>query len=531
MSGAAPECAAGVAILIALLPFLVMGVQIMAHAGQPMQLSGSFALTELATQEAAVGRRLTGPWGRFGWNHPGPALFYALAPIYRLSNSSPLGLYLGAVVLNGLFIGAAVLAGARLAGAVGAYATASVVLTITLSLSPSTLAHFWNPYVLTIPLFLFGMLCALIAIEGGGWVVWALIVGTFAVQSHVGGGPLVVGLPVFAVLYRGFTHGRQTPRPAAKSTALTRSMWHVGWVLLVLLWAPVAIEQLMYGERGNIAELMDFFSGEHHGHSLLGATYAFIFGATVLPLGASSATDLPPGLTFDRLLVLLFSAYAVSVSVRKHSQPHEGSRVLALLAVVGSSICVVALTRVQGPHYGYLVYWMAAILAYVWLAVLSTTFQTLQLPRWRAIVGDAGSRLPSLVACVLALMATVSALNDRAVSRDHDPDVQELLATLLSSAEEHGGEGPVVVDAASYGNGEWEHAAGLVVELTALGYEVAVSDRWVERYSPAFQHTGTPTMTLLVGHVGVEPLEERVAGSRFVGRSAEATLWIKYEDT
>ena len=43
---------------------------------------------------------LVGPYSRFGWNHPGPALYYVLAIPYWLSGRSSSGLALGALAVN-----------------------------------------------------------------------------------------------------------------------------------------------------------------------------------------------------------------------------------------------------------------------------------------------------------------------------------------------------------------------------------------------------------------------------------------------
>ena len=48
---------------------------------------GDLALTELQTRDVGHNWIDLGPYSRDGWSHPGPALFYALAPLYRLLGS------------------------------------------------------------------------------------------------------------------------------------------------------------------------------------------------------------------------------------------------------------------------------------------------------------------------------------------------------------------------------------------------------------------------------------------------------------
>ena len=60
-----------------------------------------YAALELRTR--AVGGTdtpLVGPYSRYGWNHPGPLVFYALVLPYRALGSEGTGLLAGALLLN-----------------------------------------------------------------------------------------------------------------------------------------------------------------------------------------------------------------------------------------------------------------------------------------------------------------------------------------------------------------------------------------------------------------------------------------------
>src|SRR5947209_6059220 len=66
-----------------------------------------YSAIELRTR--AVGTSTTplvGPFSRYGWSHPGPLLFYALAVPYRILGEQGRGLLLGALLVNGVAIGA-----------------------------------------------------------------------------------------------------------------------------------------------------------------------------------------------------------------------------------------------------------------------------------------------------------------------------------------------------------------------------------------------------------------------------------------
>ena len=67
----------------ALLPLAVITVVVVVRAGYFVPRF-DYAIQELAVQEAARAHRLLGPYSRFGFNHPGPMLFYANVPAYLL---------------------------------------------------------------------------------------------------------------------------------------------------------------------------------------------------------------------------------------------------------------------------------------------------------------------------------------------------------------------------------------------------------------------------------------------------------------
>jgi hypothetical protein len=61
---------------------------------------GDEALLEIYTLQAAQGRLQVGAYSRFGWNHPGPAWFYAFAPGYVVSGYREGSLFATTLILN-----------------------------------------------------------------------------------------------------------------------------------------------------------------------------------------------------------------------------------------------------------------------------------------------------------------------------------------------------------------------------------------------------------------------------------------------
>ena len=61
----------GLALLLRLLPHAIA--------------TGDAAATEIFVLHATRGPWPLGPYSQFYWNHPGPLMFYLLAPVYALS--------------------------------------------------------------------------------------------------------------------------------------------------------------------------------------------------------------------------------------------------------------------------------------------------------------------------------------------------------------------------------------------------------------------------------------------------------------
>ena len=86
-----------VAVAIAI-PFLVLLVRTVLS---PWVSFSDWATIELRVRDVGTSSTpLVGPYSRYGWNHPGPLLFYALALPYRLLGREGKGLLFGTFLVN-----------------------------------------------------------------------------------------------------------------------------------------------------------------------------------------------------------------------------------------------------------------------------------------------------------------------------------------------------------------------------------------------------------------------------------------------
>src|SRR4029450_316897 len=93
-----------VALRVARRPVVASAAAAVLGVGSGLHPTGDRAAMELATRDVGRYEVLQGLWSRSDWRHPGPVLFYLLAPFYRAAGGSPVGLALGALAINGACI-------------------------------------------------------------------------------------------------------------------------------------------------------------------------------------------------------------------------------------------------------------------------------------------------------------------------------------------------------------------------------------------------------------------------------------------
>jgi 4-amino-4-deoxy-L-arabinose transferase-like glycosyltransferase len=157
-------------------PFLVMAVRLVV-AHQDVLLAGDHAALDLGTLDATHGRAVLGPYSRFGFNHPGPAFFYLMAPVMLLTGRASWALYLGVQLLYAATAAALVMLVTIRAGRAAGAGAALVLLGYVAVVRPDVLAVPWNP--LTIVPVMALLLVATAAVRGPGGLAMVAAAGTF----------------------------------------------------------------------------------------------------------------------------------------------------------------------------------------------------------------------------------------------------------------------------------------------------------------------------------------------------------------
>ena len=259
--------------------------------GQSFTSAGDIAFIELGVRQALHHGTALGVYSRFGWHHPGPALFYFLAPWYWLSGESSRSLFLAAWIINGgCALGAVWIVRAR-AGELTARVLA-VVLFVFLVIAH--FAHFmnsWNPTLLALPLLLL-MVSVAAAYSGSAWsFVVALCTASYLVQAHLGTLPISIALLALATI--GFWRSRRPVDDTAEEPRTRDSLRGpliVAGCLLLLFWIGPFLQQVT-NSNGNLTQIARFY--RHPGavaapttHPLGSAVDIVANHATVIPLGS-----------------------------------------------------------------------------------------------------------------------------------------------------------------------------------------------------------------------------------------------------
>ena len=160
------------------------------------------ALIELATMNAVDGRQLYGPYSRYGWQHPGPLLFYLLAPFYAAAGSRTAGLAAGALAINLAALAAAVWVLVRHAGPALTVAFAALIA-LYVGRVPGLVVSSWNAHATFFASAALVVISAAVAAGRIRLLPLFLAVASFVLQTHIATFPLVLTTGAFVVAATG----------------------------------------------------------------------------------------------------------------------------------------------------------------------------------------------------------------------------------------------------------------------------------------------------------------------------------------
>jgi hypothetical protein len=461
------------ALGLVLAPLAISAIALVVRVGGDYRPYADYAWTELQVRDVGRHEVLIGLYSRDGWSHPGPMLFYVLAPFYRLTGGASIGLGIGALAINAAAITGMAVVARRRSGAPLALCTLLACALVLRTLGAQFVHDPWNLFVTVLP---FGLLIFLTWAMSCG-ESWALPVGvvvtSFLAQTHVGYVVLAVPLLVWGIA--GLWLSARSDREPGRGRGLLRSALVAGG-LCVVLWIPTALDVLLH-EGSNARRIVGWFRhSDLAAHSLMDGSKV-VLGQFGLPPEWLTSKRLAAGLGESSFLyaspapVLLVPAALAAWTLWRRWRPDGQRLVLALgLALL---VSVGAVARTPGPVLDYRLRstWMPAMVAFVvtvwagWLVIAG---------RW------ARAERRWLVPGTLVVLAGLSALNTATIAVDvpHEGGsaaVRSLTSQLGQVFEDDDlarRDGAVVVTRPP-GQADWITAA-LVLQLERQGIDARV---------------------------------------------------------
>jgi hypothetical protein len=365
--------------------FALLSVPLLAVAAVLLTRVGGDSL--LLGDEATIGLRvrdvfgpdtpLVGAYSR-GFNHPGPGLFWALAPLSTIAGGAAWASVVGAALLHGIAIVAATWVGWRRGGVVlAALVLAALGLTYAGLPLSGALVAVWNP-VIALPFFMLFLVLTWSLADGVRWqLVGAVVIGSFLVQAHVGYVPVVVAALVWAALSIGVDARRQTQSSADPDAAARDPSWRsvctVAAVALAVLWVAPVVQQLTR-DPGNVSAMVSELGDGAHALGWSDGA-GIVAGQFVLPppwLGGAEQID-PITDVVDPASVAWLVVPVVLLAIgflAAHRSGRRADRRLVELAAVTLCASIVAVARVDVAAVPYLFYWRTITATFVVLSVV-----------------------------------------------------------------------------------------------------------------------------------------------------------------
>ncbi len=467
----APALLAALAALCLAAPFGLLLAHTLAGPPADVTVHGDLALIELSTVKAARFEQILGPYSRFKMHHPGPALFYWLAPFHQLGGQRYGALCLGILALNAAAFATLALVPWRLAKSAGLLLAAPFLALLALHGGPPLLWSIWNPEAAVLP-FAASAICAFAVAAGRpNFLPAGVFFGLFAAQCHVLYLPPVAALWL-AALALAIRHGRGRPLPRCALAASAA-------IALSMLW-PVALEEWR-GEPGNISLILH----------LKGATEDKALGREALAPGAAAAAE------------AFWSPFGYRGGRRLEGAAVAGGVRTALALLAAAALAAGLAWRWRSPLLPALLVWLALSASALWaLASLSGPFHS-YFTRFLVPLGPltailfgtallaAGRPQTQRAAAVakgaaLAATAAVSFLLCRDVVRTPP------LAGFLEEGWGAGAYGPAtarILEALAeenigspyiglYDEGHWQYAAAIANQVEKRGGHVLVYEDW-----------------------------------------------------
>ncbi len=486
------EPAAAVAVtLVGLAPVIAVVIQ---RAGRPYLPMQDSAIIDLRVRDVLTfsnNTPLVGVYSHYWFNHPGPALFYVVAPFAWLFGNAAWATLVGFALLQGLAIAWTGRLAFKTGGLQWTVVWVAIAVLAYVATGPVVLELPWNPSV-AMPFFvLFLLQCWVVAQGSARRLIGLVFVASFLVQAHISYAILVLILGAWAIVRLAVSLRRQRRLPDRYS------LLGVAGVFVAMWFAPLLLDPLL-NVSSNLDRLAHFYTSPNR-PAVLGVSQGLRYLATEFRwpppwLGGSDPLNLAlvPVRSSLGWLILpgVLIALAWWISWRRRRRELRVLAELVALLLVGSALSI---SLIQGAPQPYLMFWR--IVAGVATVVLMFTVVVDALVRGRWLL------IRHAWACVLAVTLTIASavVTERVVGDDRPVWIEPTAASILSQLHRQGvPDGPTLVR--PWGTTIGGLAVGLIDQL-AREHEPVFVDPWLG-FEFGSGRTATPRQVRWVLTVG-----------------------------
>jgi hypothetical protein len=487
---------------------LLLLVALIVRATPDVDSSGDGAAISLATLEALHSRVLLGPYSQFGWHHPGPLLFYVLAPLYFLTGHHEMSIRWTALLLNiGCFT--AILANIRRFGRPSLVVPVAALMAV-LILRPGGDFAFsaWNPHITVLPLGLLVCLAAACATNTISLLPWCALVASFIVQSDVALGPAVATIVLATTLVSWLRYRTRVEEPAKVRAKIRTTVW-----LLAALWFLPLAEEVVHNPSGNVDHVLRFFRSEHTGSHSTREAWAFFSHYYLGPLASTFAnvvghrapTVLPSWEPVAAAVVLVLGG-AVAWRLRRRELFRA---CLLAFCIVDGLAAVWSAYRIPGGYFDYQLFW-ASVLGALTLALIVPL--TSVSSRLRVDVPARIHEALGVLIVLITLTVSITRLVSWQKTAAEDQTLFELYSDLHAYAEAANISRPVLNHTAD----TWADVVGLVLQFAKRGFAIASSDELIKIVGQRYQRHPEDRHVFVVYDVHQPRPKDLVVGARLV---------------
>lgn len=426
---------------------------------------------------------LIGPFSRFGWSHPGPLLFWLLTPVTRLLGGGANATFAAAAVQNAaVMVGISALAH-RLGGRRLLLLLGVALALLCSALGGDVLISTWNPWISLLPFV------ALILLSWGlhrGDLVllpWTALAASYLVQSHVGYAAVAGALVAWGLLglvTSWWAERRDDPEAWASGRGRV-----LGWVggtaaATVVLWSGPLVDQLTRSP-GNLRAIASYFaSGD--GEPIGVSPALTVISRSLSPLAPWAGGDEPLTIiatlqtTSAVWLVPALVVFAVSVVVAARAHDRLALQLQGTVAVAAASGAV-ALTRITGEPFFYIVRWWWVIALFVWVSALYAIIRALPAKDTDRLHRPAGLAAVGAIAAISLFTSTQ--MGEPFEITTHTEAVEAVTPAVVDGLEPGG-----TYLLRSVGYSWFEAFFGLADQLDAAGIDVVVDPVFEAQMGP-----------------------------------------------